>query len=451
MVRTLSRYLWVPIMLSCLLHPEFAAALNLTQAYDDALQNDPTYRAAMYDNKAGQQDKAIGLSKLLPNVSAFYTTNWNRAEIATVGVVPPQPTIYPSYEGTNFILQLRQPLFNLESLAYYYQGIAQTEYSNAQLSVSGQDLIIRLVGAYADAQLAEEQLTLAIAQRDTYAEQREMNNHKFAKGEGTVTDELETQAKYDLSEAQVLEARDNLANTRNALAAIVGQEVNQLQPLSDHFQVLPMQPESIEQWKEIALAHNAEIIAGRDALEAAHQEVNKTRAGYAPRLDLVASMNKNTSGSIYTYNENMNYNAVGIEINIPIYSGGYVSATTDQAEANHEKVQAQLDAKISEVMLELHKQYSLALSSVLRIGALERSVKSAQLLVEATKQSIKGGERTNVDLLNAQQGLYQARLDLAKARYEYLLAYLKLRKAAGTLSRSDVRFVTNFFLSGGGS
>lgn len=427
-----------------------AAPLTLLQAYQAALQNDPTYRGAINEHKAGQENVNLGRSRLLPRLSISYAANKNNAEITTTQTSFGQTftnTTHPTYTGVNAALVLRQPLVNFEALASYKQGVAQTEYSDAQFAGRSQDLMLRLVAAYADAQYNEDQLALAIAQRDAYLEQMHVNERMFKLGEGTKTDMLETQARASLAQAQVLEARDTLATARNTLAGIVGLDVTELAPLNKNFRVLPVKPASVQAWLDIAMQKNAEIVALGYALEAAHQEVNRQRAGHFPNVDFVASRSKQDSASINTYNQDANVNAVGVEINIPLFAGGYVSAATRQAAANYEKARNDLDAKKNQISVELHKQFGLMQSSEPRIDALMKSVESARLLVIATKQSIKGGVRINLDLLNAQQQLYTAQRDLALARYNYMLAYLRMRNAAGTLEPQDLTDIAKYFVA----
>jgi outer membrane protein, protease secretion system len=423
-----------------------ASALGLVQAYEAALQNDPAYQAAVHDNEAGQQYKVLGRSNLLPSLSANYAKNKNRADI-TQPTLLGESTTHPAYTSSSGGIQLRQPLLNLDGFARYNQGVAQTNYSDAIFSARAQDLVIRLMSAYAEAKYAEDQLALATIQRDTFAEQRLVNERMFQKGEGTRTDVLETQSKYDLAEAQLLEASDSLTNARNALAAIVGGEVTQLDPLAEGFKVKPMMPASFEEWKAIALERNAEIAAQRYAVEAAEQEIQKGRAGHAPRVDLIAGLNKASSETLTTRNQDSTVRSVGVQVSIPLYSGGSVSAATAQAVANHQKAKSDLDAKTSQVLVELRKQYSLLLSGAARIDALVKSVNSSRLQVQATQQSVKGGVRINLDVLNAQQQLYAAQRDLALARYNYLVSYLRLRFAAGTLSGEDLQTVAGYFSS----
>jgi protease secretion system outer membrane protein len=256
---------------------------------------------------------------------------------------------------------------------------------------------------------------------------------------------LETQAKFDLSLALVLEARDNVDNARNALAAVVGQDIAVLDPLVDDFRVKPTQPGAFEEWRQMALLGNPEIVAQRYAVEVASEDVNKSRAGHYPRLDLVASASKNNSDTINTFNQYANIRSIGVQLNIPLYAGGSVAAATSQAVSNYEKARAELDAKTSQILLELRKQYNITLSSAARVDAAATSIQSASLLVDATQKSVKGGQRTNLDVLNAQQQLFDTKRELAQSRYSYLLGVLRLRSAAGKLGVGDLRELAMYF------
>ena len=429
-----------------MLQANSASALSLIQAYEAALRNDPTYRSALHENEAGQQYKVLGRAHLLPTVGATYSRSKNRADV-TVPVLGQSVTTHPEYDSSSSAVTLRQPLLNLEGIARYRQGVAQTSYSDAQFSVKSQDLVLRLVGAYADAKFAEDQLALAQAQRDTLSEQNKVNERMFQKGEGTRTDMLETQARLDVAEAQLLEARNNVTTARNMLAAIVGEEVSQLDSLSEDFRVRPMMPADFDEWKAVALANNNEIAAQRYAVEVAQQEISKSRAGHAPRIDFVASYNKADSETITTRNQDTTSRVVGVQVNIPLYSGGSVNAASSQAVANHLRAKSDLDAKTNQVLVELRKQYHQVVSSAAKIDAMVKAVDSARALVRATEQSVKGGVRINLDVLNAQQQLYTARRDLAQARYNYLISYLRLRFAAGTLNAEDLHRVAGYFVA----
>lgn len=422
-----------------------AGAMSLLQAYDAALQNDPNFRSATHEYDAGQENRILGRSNLLPNVQASYSNNKVKADVDYVTATKTTPTSHLEYASKVATIQVRQPVINLDGWARYRQGIAQSNYSSAQYDFRKQDLILRLAAAYTDALFAGTQLRLAEVQRDVYAEQQSVNNRMFEKGEGTKTDMLETQARLDLAEAQVLEATDNVATTRATLAGIVGQDVVGLDDVKDDFRISPSAVLSFDQWREIALKENPELAAQQFAIESARQEVNKNRAGHAPRLDFVASYSKNNADTLNTYNQESTQKSIGIQLTVPLYSGGSVSAATRQAVANQEKAKSDLQASTDKVLVELRKQHALVQSSMSRIRALDKAVASDTELIKATQQSIKGGVRINLDLLNAQQQLYSSKRDQAQARYNYLLATLRLRSAAGTLDVDALREVAAYF------
>jgi protease secretion system outer membrane protein len=288
-----------------------------------------------------------------------------------------------------------------------------------------------------------------VAQRDALAAQKVTNERLLERGEGTRTELLETQARYDMSVAQELEARDNLTNGRNALAVVVGRDVTSLDALVDDFAPRPAPARSFEEWRAIALATNPELHVQRQALEVAREEANRNRAGHLPRLDLVASVGKNDSESVTTFNQRALVRSVGLQLTIPLYAGGATTAAVAQAVANEEKARADLDGKTGVVLNELRKQFNLATSSVVRLEASRTAFESARLLVQATTASVRGGQRTNVDVLNAQQQLFDTRRDLAQSRYNYLLALLRLRYSAGTLQAADLADIAGYFRRSG--
>ena len=424
-----------------------ASAIGLLQAYQAALANDPTYQSAIHENDAGQENQYLGRASLLPSASISYSRSNNRTDLTTTNALGENLT-HPAYTSKGAYLQVKQPILNLDGIARYKQGIAQTNYSDAVFSNRKQDLVLRLVGAYVDAQYAEEQLKLMVAQRDALAEQKRVNERMFEKGESTKTDVLETQSKFDVAEAQLIEAQDAVTTARNTLSSLVGAEVTSLDPLVSNFKAQPLQPASFDEWRTIALEKNPEIDSLRYGVEAASQEINKQRAGHAPRVDLIATLSRTDSETLNTLNQDQKNRSIGVQVNIPLYSGGYVNAASRQAVASSERAKSDLDAKTSQVMVELRKQFSLVQSGVTRIDALVKSVKSADLLVDATRQSIKGGVRINLDLLNAQQQQFAARRDLAQARYNYLMSYLRLRNSAGTLGGDDLQLVASYFRPG---
>jgi len=433
------------IALASLLHAGGAHAISLMQAYQSALQNDPTYRSATHEYESGQENQVLGRSALLPQVSATYSNSRVEADVVyiTGGIAAPSRDL--EYRSKSAVLQVRQPVFSLEAIARYHQGLSQTDYATAVFASRKQELILRLAGAYTEALFANTQLRLAEVQREVYVEQRSVNNRLFEKGEGTKTDMLETEARLDLAEAQVLEAQDNVQTTLAALSAIVGQEVKAVDDVAPEFRLTPDAVVRFDEWRDIALRQNPDIIAMQFAVASSREEINKARSGHTPRVDLVASYAKNNSDTLNTLNQDSKQKSIGFQMNFPLYSGGAVSASTRQAVAGSEKAKADQQATTDKVLVELRKQHAVVVSSVARLRALDKAVASGTMLVTATEQSIKGGVRINLDLLNAQQQLTTSRRDQAQARYNYLMAMLKLRAAAGVLDADALREVAAYF------
>jgi protease secretion system outer membrane protein len=441
----LKRGLFMRLVPACVgmalaMHGAGASAMSLMQAYEAALKHDPAYRAAFYAGEAGKENRLLGRSSLLPTVVGNYGGSKNRTTVETFGKETPRD--YISRQAT---VQVRQPVFSVDAYARYKQGVAQSSYAAAQFDHQSQEVILRVVGAYVEVLFKEDQLALAKVERDVYLEQRNVNERLFKKGEGTKTDMLETQARLDLAEAALLEAQDNLTAARDMLAGVVGEEPGQLAQLRTGFRVAQKDTIGFEEWKKTAKENNPEIRALIQGVEIAHQEVNKQRAGHYPRLEAVGTYGKTASDTLATFDQKQTIRSIGFQMNVPIYSGGQVSAAARQAAANKEKAREDLEAQTDKVLLELRRNYNQVASSVPRIEALEKAVDSAKTLITATEQSIKGGVRINLDLLNAQKQLYTAQRDLAQARYGYMLASLRLRAAAGTLGAEDVKMLSAYF------
>ena len=420
-------------------------AMSLLDAYEAALQHDPTYRSAYHENEAGQQAEAIGLASLLPNLSITHTQNKSSGTITGKTQTGQSVSDVVTFDSQISSLTLRQPLINLEAVASYRIGKAQADSSRAKFTGRSQQLIVRLVEAYVETLLAQDHVKLAEAQLVSLEELKRVNERMLIKGEGTTTDVLETQSKHAIAQARVIEANDELEGAQLKLEAIIGQKINQLDRLSDAFNTRAIQLQDYDNWYALALERNAELVTQRHAVTSGKEEIKKSFAGHTPRVDLVASLSKNNRGSFITRNQDAELGTIGVEVNFPLYAGGRVNALTAQAKANHARAEADLDAVTDKVLVELKKQYNLLKSGIKKIESLELAVKSAELLVDATEKSIRGGIRINLNLLDAQQQLYTAQRDLSRARFDYLLAYLRLQLAAGTLVLDDLRNIASYF------
>ncbi|KMN03150.1 peptidase [Pseudomonas psychrophila] len=417
-------------------------AMGLLEAYDLAIRNDPTFHAAIEERAAGEENRALGRSALLPTLSWNYNNSRNESEVTQASTRTDRD--YRSYAAT---LTLQQPLLDYEAYARFRQGAAQALFSDERFRSKSQYLAVRVLSAYSQALLAQERIELSRAQKRAFAERLQLNQRLLEGGEGTRTDVLETQARLSMAVAEEIEAHDNQDAALRELEAMLGEplQVEQLAPLVAHFVILPLEPQRFESWRELALANNPELASQHHALTAAEYEVERKRAGHLPKLSLYASSRQTSSDSESTYNQKYDTNSVGIQLTVPLFAGGAVSASTRQAARQLSQAQYELDAQTATTLVDLRKQYNLNSSAAAKVRAYEMSVESAGALVQATQKSVSGGERVNLDVLDAEQQLFSAKRDLAEARYAYLLARVQLKYYAGLLNEGDLRQVAGYF------
>jgi outer membrane protein/protease secretion system outer membrane protein len=166
-------------------------------------------------------------------------------------------------------------------------------------------------------------------------------------------------------------------------------------------------------------------------LEAAKLEVSKAQAGHLPTLEAVAQWSNSGSENITRVNSRYENKTLGLQLNIPLYSGGYVNSTTRQAVAEQTRAEESLEALRRDLGVRVHKEYRGVSEGVMRVRALEQAVRSAELMMQSTQMSFKAGSRTQLDVLNAQQQYTLALRDLAQARFVYLMSKVKLASLVG--------------------
>nr|WP_225933199.1 TolC family outer membrane protein [Pseudomonas maumuensis] len=420
------------------------------QVYEQALRRDPTYLAAFKAREAGQEYRAIGRAGLLPSLSYSYNKGRNDSEVRYLGDSRRQKEdrTYNSM-GSTFILQ--QPLFDYEAYSSYRKGVAQALFADESFRDQSQQLLVRVMTSYTQALFAQDQIAISVASKQAYRQQFQQNQRLFDAGEGTRTDILEAQARYELADAEEIKARNEQDAALRELGALIGEpavRVEDLAPLRLGFALPVVDPSGYEAWQERALANNPQLASSRQALEVARYEVERNRAGHLPKVTAFATSRRQESDSGNTYNQRYDTNTVGIEVSVPIFAGGGVLASTRQASRHLEQAEYELDGNTRSALIELRKQYNACQSGASQLRAYQRALVAAEALVVSTRKSVQGGERVNLDVLNAEQQLATTRRDLAQARYDYLLAWIKLHYQAGVLSETQLARVDEAFIEG---
>ena len=412
-----------------------ARAAGLIDAYQAARQNEPTFRAARYERDAGQYAIAIGRAGLLPNLSitGSYSQNKGERESTVVDV-----TQNLDYRDTVSAVILRQPLFNYDSFVRYQQGGVQAAYSDAVFDRKEAELAVRVTAAYLDALFAMDRLALADAEIAAYGAQRELAERRRKGGEGTITDVADAESRLQLARAGRADALDRVAVAMRKLEGMTGLPMQPLWILRPDFMPTGVQPGRLDAWVALAQDHNPEIRSRRKAYELASLEVDRNRAGHMPQLDLVARSTRADNETISTLNQKSTINSVGVQLNIPLFAGGRVSALTDQAIANRERALAELDAAANDVLVEVTRQFLAVETGASKVTAYRKAVDASIVAVEGSKRGMMAGIRTNTDVLDAERVMFGAKRDLFQARYEVLVSTLQLKAAAGVLSEADV-------------
>ena len=267
----------------------------------------------------------------------------------------------------------------------------------------------------------------------------------FEAGASAITDEHEAKSRVDLARSQRIAALNELEAKRAELEKVVGQETRVLAALQPAVVVPKPQPDNARDWIAQARENNPAVLAPQAAVGAAEATVRKSRAEYTPTLDLVASYGKNyASGNpstVLDYESRIESTQVGVQLSVPIYSGGVTNARVKESIANVGRATAELEVARRKAGTDARQAYAAVVNGLAQIEALESAVESSSSSVKGNKVGYKLGIHMNIDVLNAEQQLYTAQRDLVKARYDTLFQGLKLKAAAGILSEADVTLV----------
>jgi outer membrane protein/protease secretion system outer membrane protein len=419
-----------------------SSVLDLKQVYQAALAQDANIRASRAAADSGRERLPQARAGLLPQVSASAGRNNNNLDTTAPNILGNPTTTNDQYFSDNRTLQVRQPLINMQRWLQFQQAKSVVEEVEANLDRDLQNLVVRVAGAYFETLMADEQLDLVLAQKKTYTALVDAAQKGFAAGSGTRTDIDDAKARLDMATAQELEARQNQDLTRRQLELLVNQPVRQIASLNvNALKLLPPEPANLDEWTRKAEQASPEIKALQARLEAARREVGKAQAGHFPTLDAVAQWSNSGSENITRVNSRYENKTIGLQLNIPIYSGGYVNSTIRQAVAEQTRTEESLEALRRDLGVRVHKEYRGVSEGVMRVRALEQAARSAEQMMKSTQMSQKAGSRTQLDVLNAQQQYTLALRDLAQARLVYLLSKVRLSSLVGDDANASVEQV----------
>ena len=414
--------------------PGLSAAQSLQELVDAARAYDATFRAAQAAAQAAEFRAAQSEALARPSASLTATAGTGYTDN------PGASAVQASQIGAT--LQGRYPLINGSNAATMAQARKALESAQVELGSAEQELIIRVSQAYFDVLTAEEALKTAQASKAFITEQLASAKRNFEVGTATITDTREAQARFDLATAQELAAENDLRTKRIALDQLVGRQGVTPKPLLVPVELPAPQPADAEQWVSVADQVHPAIRRARLGLDVATLETDKARAGERPTLDAVASLGStHTRGGLDALNRSFGTGttaSVGVQLNWPLYTGGSTQNRIKETLALEEQSRNSLEAARRSVAQATRQAYFGLQSGLAQVKALEAAESSSKLALEATQLGYRVGVRVNLDVLNAQSQLVSTQRDLARARYDALLATLRLKQASGQLNAADV-------------
>ncbi|MCW9088628.1 MAG: TolC family outer membrane protein [Gammaproteobacteria bacterium] len=406
-------------------------AEDLLDIYRFALENDPQLRAAEAANRAVQETRAQSRSPLLPQINLSANITENSGDV---------------YEGTGqgYTLSLNQSLYHHDYYVQLRQTDANIARADAEFEATRQGTLLRAAEAYFDLLAAQDNLTTAEASKRAISQQLRQTEQRFEVGLSAITDVHEAQAGYDAAVAAEIAAQNQLDVARENLRAIIGQEPMALATLQEEIPLLTPEPADIDQWVNMAQQQNLALLAAESASRVAAEEMNRRQAGHYPTLDLVANHNYSDTTDYESGGSETDTNQIGLQLNVPIYSGGLTTAQTREARELYSQAMENLELQRRTTIRDTRSAYLAVTTGISQVKARRQALSSAQTALEATQAGFEVGTRTAVDVLNAQQVRFQAQSEYYRARYDYILASLQLRQAAGSLSETDLAEVNNW-------
>lgn len=408
-------------------------AENLLEVFALAQKEDTELRAAEANFRATLEAVPIARSAFLPQLTG-------EMDAAAVWRDPSGNNTLSGSTGSAALV-MQQQLINSAGTTAITQATLRIQQAQLELDAAFQDLILRVSEAYFAVLVAQETLDFRRAEREAISRQLEQTQRRFEVGLIAITDVQEARAQFDLSSAQVIAAENALDLANEVLSVITNIRHGELSSLREGIIMPPPDPADPQHWVNLGLSENRTLRAQRLGTEIAREEMARQRAGSAPTLGMGASVKYTTSeGSRFSGPSSPDGTdaQIGLQLRIPLHTGGRVEAQTREARQRFEAAQEALQLAERRTIQNVRGAYLSVLANVSRAQALEQALTSTRAAFESAEAGFEVGIRTQVDVLLALREVYRAERDFVEARYDYLLDTLRLRRAAGALSVVDL-------------
>ena len=437
------RFLLISLVLACSGSPALSqGSFDLLQAWQAAEQRDPDYAAAQATRNAEQEKVPQARAGLLPSIALGGTgQSTDTREAAHLHNAS-------SRGVASWNLTLSQPIFDAAKWGTLRQSEFQASLADVGLQQARQDLILRVSQAYFDVLTAQDTLTTLEAQMRATQSQLDAASRTFELGGTTVADVYEAQSKLDLLKAAELQAHNVLQISRDRLAQIINERPEHLAPLATDLELPSPQPGRLSEWSQQAAQASLEVAGAQLNTLIVEKQLDIARSGHYPTLSLQAqtgtASNRGTAGQ--NQGPRSLDSSVGLQLSIPIFSGGGISSQVREQTSRLQHARYRLEAARRQSIQSTQQAFSQVTSGLAQISALKAAERSSLASMQANQTGYEVGVRINIDVLNAQQQLYETRRALSQARYETLMASLRLKAASGTLGLADIEKVNQLLL-----
>jgi outer membrane protein len=456
----MKKFFALPCLVLALFTLPVANADNLIDIYRLAIINDPGIKEAEANRNAALELKPAARGFLLPQIDAnanYSDSATEGARNTTFGGINALNEFDTQTDGWRWDVQLSQTIFRWDQWVGLKKASKQVAQAEADYQAAGQDLMIRAARAYFEVLARQDTLESEQAAKESIARQLEQAEKRFEVGLIAITDVQEAQAGYDQAVAAEIQAKRDLATSRESLREIVGQYPADLKSPKSEIPLVSPNPEDEEAWVETALRQNFLVLSSELGAEIAKDDFTVAKTRHYPTIDLVASYtDTDISGSTTNSGPPLNVpitspagtnstdEQIQLRFAVPISSGGTVSAQRREAMYRHRAAQQRFEGTARQTERDARDAYLGVTSEISRVKALRQARKSSETALKATEAGFEVGTRTTVDVLDARRQLFIADVNYSRSRYDYIINVLLLKQAAGTLSVDDLSEVNGW-------
>lgn len=418
-------------------------ATDLMDIYQQALENDTVFKNAYDTYMSTTEAVPQARAALFPQLNISSQTGRNIQDVAAGGF-----STHSTYGSNMWQLNASQAIFNYQAWAKVSQAQASVKGAQATFNDAAQDLILRTAKAYFDVLFAKDTLNFAEAKKRANKRQFDQATQRFEVGLDAITSVYEAKAAYDQSIATVISARNNQVNQSENLRKLTNHVYEVLSPLRDNkIPLIKPEPDDANQWVDTGLKQNYKLLSAKYEMEVARDNIKALSAGNWP----VFSIQSNTTQTHNAVNTNSFFvpskqtqSNVALAMNFPVFQGGLVQSQTRQAQYNFQSYSEKMEQSYREVVVNSRIAFNTITDGISKVKADRQTIVSQKNSLESTEAQFEVGTRTMVDVVNAQQRLFEAQEQLAKDQYDLINSFLNLKYLAGSLNVNDIELVNSW-------